>query len=268
MAKKIPLIDQIRRHCIRAAAHIEAPFVVTPEQQQAMLASLKATCDFERFFFVVDLRDFSLKHGYGISRWMGHPDDLSMETYLALQHPATLNVQAQYGNIIIAKATQGELPVGFMKGTFSTLQAIRHRDGTYLQIKRVSSAFQLNKKRQVIEYLNEFTIIGPYRGEPFEARTFNIPDQVLQDFKQYVRDGMYHFLPFTPRDIHILRLYAYVPKITEQQVGIELKPQSPLKPKTIQTYKERIQAKAEKYFQLPFGSFYEVVEFMKREFLM
>jgi len=268
MPRPPSLIDRIRQHCIQAAAHIEEPFVVTLEQQQAMLVSLKATCDFERFFFVVDLRDFSTRHGHGISRWLGYPDDLSMEAYLALQHPATLNVQAQYGNIIISKATQGELPVGFMKGTFSTLQAIQHRNGEFLQIKRVSSAFQLNKKRQVIEYLNEFTIIGPYRGEPFEARTFNIPDQVLQNFKQYVRDGMYHFLPFTPRDIHILRLYAYIPKITEQQVGAELKPQAPLKPKTIQTYKERIRAKAEKYFQLPFGGFYEVVDFMKREFLM
>ncbi|MGC4038816.1 MAG: hypothetical protein QM764_22860, partial [Chitinophagaceae bacterium] len=48
--------------------------------------------------------------------------------------------------------------------------ALRHRDGRYLLCKRLACIFQYDERRKLLEFINEFTILGEFNHEPFKVR--------------------------------------------------------------------------------------------------
>lgn len=263
------VLKEVRDHCINASAHIKGPFVVTPEEQKQRLDALRGVGNLEQFFFVLNLQDYKTRYGHGIHRWLGYSDNMTMDAYMSIQHPATVRFHIEYGKILVSKITKGEISADFMHSSFTGLQAMQNIDGRYLLVKRTSSIFQYNQKREVTEYINVFNIIRTYENEPYQFGSFNLSPSVEQAIRQYIRERLPKILPFSDQEFQLMEIYARQPTLTEKEASALLKSKKSeqrVQPNTIKTYKQRICVKAKNYFHRPFKNMDEVVDYMKEQY--
>ena len=148
-------------------------YAVRQQLQQAELASLKRTIGSQRFFFVVDMATFEITHQAGIERWLGYSEkDFTLKQYWKIVHPGLQKTAHTVFVQMIDFLCKGRFTLEFMVQRYSSLTALKHYNGQYLLLKRTASVFQFDKENRLTEYLNEFTIIGKYGGEPLSPVFF------------------------------------------------------------------------------------------------
>jgi hypothetical protein len=244
--------------------------VVGLEEQQQELSSLEDTIGSERFFFVVDIPSFEITHQCGIQRWLGYPEkDFTLKKYLSIMHPGRRNTVFLVARQLWANLCVGNFALQFMVQRYSSLVALKHyRQDKYLLVKKTSSVFQYDAQNRLIQYLNEFTIIGDYDGEALMPRmhTSTGEDEKIQG-GEVMRQVMQKFLGmkiFSPNELQTARRLAYNPGITQAKIaeaeGVSVY--------TIDTYCKRFLNKARDFFQEPFPSVLDAAVFLRKEGLL
>ncbi len=249
------------------AAAIEGPWQISAAQQETDLDSLRN--GHERFFFVVDLQTLSMLHQHGIERWLGYREPINLMQYADMLHPAVEAIHYAYAHSLLEKLLDGAMRVSYMVDKFITLHAIRKSDGSYVRVKRVSSAFQLNNQGQIAAYLNEFTLMGPYNSEPFavwatDAAGADYPERIALIEKNLV-EKVEQYLPFFPSELRLLRYRAHNPEINSNSAVAKRMSMSESWVKGCQC---EIKSKAEAYFMTSFRDITEIAEFMRRQSLV
>ncbi|HMC99181.1 MAG TPA: hypothetical protein VKH37_03480, partial [Ferruginibacter sp.] len=245
------------------------PIVPKAEQQQE-IELLKQTLGSERFFFVIDLKEFEIVRSEGINRWLGYPDgQLKLDDYWeTIVHP-----QCKKSTLLIAQQLYGSLcsgmyPLQFMVQRYSTRIALKHRDGHYVLVKKTSSVFQYDRTNHLLEYLNEFTIIGDYNGEPIEPRMFNsFGDRENEREKEILERTMKNFLDmkvFSAKELQTARKLAYEQNATQNSIAEEFN----VSKHTVDTYYRRFLEKARNFFGTEFQSATAAATFLKKEGLL
>lgn len=242
---------------------------VSARQQKSELDSLKRTIGSQRFFFVVDLSTFEITHQAGIDQWLGYSEkDFSLKQYWKLVHPGLQKTAHIVFVQMIDILCKGKFSLEFMVQRYSSLTALKHYNGEYLLLKRTASVFQYDKENRLTEYLNEFTIVGRYNGEPLspvfftdkgkpeEERGKIVMEQVLQKFL-----GL---KTFSVNEFHVARLLAYETAITQKRIA-EILGKSP---NTIDTYCKRFLNKARSCFHHEFSSAVEAAIYLKKNGLL
>jgi hypothetical protein len=249
------------------AQTIAGPWQISTARQEADLASLRN--GHERFSFVVDLQNMQLLHQDGIQRWLGYTKPLDIAQYFSLLHPAIEAIHFAYAHTLLEKLIHGEMQVSYMTDKFVTMHAIRNSDGAYVRVKRVSSAFQLNQRGQMSAYLNEFTLTGPYHGEPFDIWASNLQGGTYPDRLDLIRnDAMGRLeasLPFDATELRLLRYRAHNPAATSNEAVARLIHMSEGWVKAAQS---KIKQKAEQSFRLPFNDIHQIAGFLRAQSLV
>jgi hypothetical protein len=162
---------------------------------------------------------------------------------------------------------RGDWRVEFMKHRYVTQMALRHKNGSYLLCKRLASIFQYDDQHRLLEYINEFTILDPYREEPYSIRVvkgdgshLDWEVEMIERIKSLFEDKN----QFSSQQIRILRKYAYYPDIDVNQIATSFK----IKASTVYTNHQRILKKAALLFQKKFESVREVARYMKEQWLL
>ena len=244
-------------------------YMVRGEQQQREIESLKQTVGGRRFFFVNNLENFETEHAHGVSKWLGYSEkEFTMKWYLDhVVHPgkrsSVILVAVQLYNALCT----GIYPLNFMVQRYSSLVALKHRNGNYLLANKISSVFQYDTDNRLTAYLNEFTIIGDYDGQPLGPDFFLEDGRPDERGKQILEATINHFIElkmFAPKELQMARLMIYNPTFTKAQVADAMG----VMDSTIKELGKRLKEKADDLFHRKFDSVAEIVLFLKKECLL
>lgn len=261
--------DQLRKHVISLFPEQPDPPVVSLAQQEEELHSINRTIGGERFYFVVDMMNFEISQSGGIQRWLGYYEkEFTLKKYWGLVHPGLQKtahaVFLQMANILCA----GKFELAFMVQRYGSFTAIKHAKGHYLLVKRIAAVFQYDTKNRLTEYLNEFTIVGPYNGESLTPSFFTDkgePETERSDIiMKKVLDNFLGMKVFSDRELQVARLLAYQPRISQRQIATILQ----VKPNAIDTYCKRFLTKARDYFHHDFRSALEAAIYLQKTGLL
>ena len=243
--------------------------MVKADQQEAELSSLDGTIGSQRFYFVVDMTSFETTRCQGIQRWLGHNEkEFSLKRYWKLVHPgnqvASHTVFLQMAKILCA----GKFELEFMVQRYGNLTALRHHQGHYLLCKRIASVFQYDAMNRLTEYLNEFTIVGPYKNEPLSPSFFtNTGEAEMERGRIILENALANFVGmklFSAQELQVARLLAYQPGITQQKLAEQFNRST----NTIDTYYKRFLTKARNYFHLNFQNVQEAANYLRESGLL
>ncbi|MHA4844531.1 hypothetical protein ACX0G7_10225 [Flavitalea antarctica] len=247
----------------------DSNFKVSTLDQQREIGLLKQTMNNERFFFVVNLMDFELEEINGVSRYLGYSErDFTFKRYWnGVIHPGkeALKLLARQMYEILCS---GQYPLEFMVQRFTSMVPLKHSNGHYILTKKTSSVFQYSSDNRLLSYIDEFTIIGDYNGEPLNPRMwfdYNEKDSTLK--KQMLSNIMKDFEGmkiFAAKEFQIARKIAYNPNITPAELAQEFE----LQPSSINTYYKRFLEKARDYFQMEFESMSDAAKYLRRECIL
>ncbi len=233
------------------------------KRQEAELRSLKATLHNERFFLVIDLHEMEVSHRGGINQWLGYSDkDFDFYTYLKIIHPHHLNVHTITSKAMLDGLNKGEIKLEFMKHRYNSLIALKHYKGHYLLCKRMACVFQYNKKNQLTEYINEFTILGEFREEAFTVKSASDKEEneiLLTRLLETAKQNFEKMKVFSETQLQMLRVYAYNRETSVEQTAQIFR----VKKNTTLTHNKRIIESAEDFFAKKFASAREVAEHLK-----
>lgn len=261
--------DSLQEYIINLFSDPQENSCVTKAQQQKELQSISSTTGSQRFLFVVDMPGFEITYKDGIERWLGYPEkDFTLKKYWKLVHPGMQKLShavfLQMANLLCT----GQFKLDFMVQRYSSLTALKHYNGEYLLTKRTASVFQYDKRNRLTGYLNEFTIIGKYRGEPLAPVFFN--DNGMPEAERgaiVMKQVMEHFLGmkiFSVNELQTARALAYNPGATQKSIAAMVKKS----PNTIDTFTKRFLQKARQYFHIEFASATEAADYLKQNGLL
>jgi hypothetical protein len=244
--------------------------IVTLEDQRQELESLQQTLGGERFFFIIDVPDFEILQTVGINKWLGYSDkQFTLYDYWEnVVHPQSKKSLLLIAYQLYTSLCAGVYPLQFMVQRYSTKIALRHRDGHYVLAKKTSSIFQYDEKNRLLGYLNEFTIIGDYNGEPIEPKMYNSQGfRETEKEQEIMKKTMEKFLQmrvFSVKELQTARLLAYQPEITKETIAQTFD----VAKNTVDTFYKRFLAKSRDFFGQEFESAKEAAIFLKKEGLL
>jgi DNA-binding CsgD family transcriptional regulator len=261
--------DALQEHVINLFPAVADQPCVSQKYQEKEISSISKTIGSQRFLFVVDMTTFEITYQEGIQRWLGYPEnDFTLKQYWKLVHPG---MQKMSHTVFLQMADilcRGQFKLEFMVQRYSSLTALKHYNGGYLLLKRTASVFQYDKANRLTEYLNEFTIIGKYNGEPLTPVFFNDNGKAEAERGAMVmRQVIEHFLGmkiFSVNELQVARMLAYNASITQKSIA-EVLDRSP---NTIDTYCKRFLRKARLFFHHEFISVTAAADYLKENGLL
>ena len=261
--------DSLKQHVTSIFSDPVAPLCVSKENQQEEIKSLNRTIGSERFFFVVDLTTFDITVSGGVQRWLGYYEkDFTLKKYWKLVHPGMQKPVHTVFLQLCDLLCNGRFELQFMVQRYSSLIALKHADGRYLLAKRTASVFQYDKQNRLTEYLNEFTLIGPYNGEPLAPFFFTDKGETEKQRGQIVmQKTIEQFLGmkvFSVNELHVARLIAYKPGITQAEIADELNKSV----HTINTYYKRFLKKSREFFCNDFPAVSDAASYLRNSGLL
>ncbi|MFN4314020.1 MAG: hypothetical protein ACK4E0_07000 [Chitinophagaceae bacterium] len=261
--------DLLKEQVISLFPEKLAPLMVRADQQETELESIEGTIGSQRFYFVVDMRSFEIIRCRGVQRWLGHDEnDFSLKRYWKMVHPgnqiASHTVFLQMARILCA----GKFELEFMVQRYGNLTALRHHQGHYLLCKRIASVFQYDAENRLTEYLNEFTIVAPFKNEPLSPSFFTKTGEAETERGRIIlENALANFLGmkvFSAQELQVARLLAYQPGITQQKLAAQFNRST----HTIDTYYKRFLTKARDYFHINFQNVQEAANYLRESALI
>jgi len=253
------LTNLSRKYLQPSSSDPVVPIVAQRDEIQLLYDTLK----FERFFFRVNLMSCTLEDICGVDKWLGYShEDFSFARYLGILHPSHAIAQRLHARQLLEKLVTGTWPVRFMVHRFGSTVALKHRNGHYVLTKQVSYIFQYNKLNQVTEYLNEFTIIGPYNGEPYSSRSMDADGfNTLwnQELISNTRNQFEKEQHFSLQELRIMREYAYNQQMSSAEIASKFK----IRIHTLNTYNKRILKKGNNLFRISLDNARQVALYIK-----
>jgi DNA-binding CsgD family transcriptional regulator len=250
--------------------HEKIKFMVAPEKQQKEISLLQEMAGSGRFFFEVDLPGFELKNAHGIQRWLGYPEkEFSLKLYWNhLSHPSRKQSLLLLAQQLYETLCKGVYPLEFMVQRFSSWVPLKHYNGHYVLAQKTSSVFQYDNRNRLTSYLNEFTIIGDYQGEPMNPRMYNsYGERETVKEKEIMEKTIARFLGmkiFTASELQAIRKLAYHPQITQAEIARDLDRSI----HTIDTYYKRFLSKAREFYKQDFASVSDAAQHLRKEGLL
>jgi hypothetical protein len=248
------LLDHYKDQSARLLPEKEYEKMIEAEVQEAELFHLRETVQFERFFFVVNLKKMELEHVTGVKRWLGYEDsDFTFLKYLSLIHPEHVAPHNITSTTLIEGLMRGDWNIEFMKHRYITEMALQHKNGHYLLCKRLACIFQYDENCKLLEYINEFTILREYKSDPFTVRATDDAGEKLDWLEEFLSRAQKVFQEknlFGFQELRILRKYAYHENITTAAIANAFKIQE----STVITYHKRILEKADQLYGRRFSN--------------
>lgn len=201
-----------------ATFSILQPPSILQSQQQKEIQSLSETVKYERFFFVVDTINQTIRFPMGISMWLGYPEDeFTLSLFNSLIHQHHLNSSMLFTKVIFEMTKSKQSEIDSTQKKFVSRMAIRHSLGHYLLVKRTITCWEIEKENSNVQsYLNEFTIWGEYDSEILNGIRPRITDlfgarmfQLEELLKEYIYQELEKEKRFSIQELRILRKYAY-----------------------------------------------------------
>jgi hypothetical protein len=218
------------------------------EEQLRELTHLRETISYERFFFVVNLQKMEIEHINGVGKWLGYNEgEFNFFRYLKIVHPAHVAMHTLSSKAMLEGLMEGKWNIEFMKHRYVTKIALQHKNGHYLHCKRLACVFQYDKNNRLLEYINEFTIIGRYNDESFSVSAASDEGENkdwLAELMTLAKKifGEKNFFSF--QELRVLRKYAYNEDISVEQIAKSFR----IEKSTVITYNKRILEKAESLY--------------------
>lgn len=244
--------------------------VVPVIEQQQEIELLKQTLGGERFFFVIDMPSFEIVQTVGISKWLGYSDtQFKLHDYWEnVVHPECKISLLLIAHQLYGSLCTGKYPLQFMVQRYSGRVALRHRNGNYVFAKKTSSVFQYDSQNRLLGYLNEFTIIGDYNGEPLEPRMYNsFGEREVEKEKEIMEKTMRKFLEmkiFSAKELQTARILAYDSDATQSSIADRFN----VSRHTIDTFYKRFLEKARNFFGKEFRSATEAAVYLRKDGLL
>lgn len=242
---------------------------VSKEDQDREITLLNETVSNELFFFVVNLYDFELEHINGVNKYLGYSEkEFTYKQYWNhVIHPGKEALKLIARRMYEALCS-GQYPLEFMVQRFTSMVPLKHYEGHYILTKKTSSVFQYYDNNKLLSYVDEFTIIGDYNGEPLNPRMWFDYDEKDSDLKKQMLNNIMEDFEgmkiFAAKEFQIARKLAYNPHISATELANEFE----LKPSTVNTYYKRFLEKARNYFQIDFESMSDAANYLRRECIL
>lgn len=260
--------DALKKHVVSLFPQYPLHLAVPDKDQQYEIGLLKETLGGQRFFFVVDLPQFAMTQVHGLQRWLGYPEkQFSLKEYWSLVHPAKQKPLMAVALQLYDTLCTGRYALKFLVQRYSSLVALKHYKGHYLLVKKTSSVFQYDAANRLTAYLNEFTIIGEYEGQPLYPVFFRADGEAEQRGNEVMQAVMERFLGmkvFSRREFQTARELAYAPGITQAEIARRLS----VAPYTVGTNCKRFLNKSRDFFHRDFSSAAEAAVYLHKDGLL
>lgn len=247
---------------------LEEPFAISSEQHQVDIEQMKNNISNEYFFFVLDINKAAITHANGIQLWLGYSDELfTFKKYIQIMHPSQYYAYTSITGSIMELLHQKDYDIKYLTHRFISNTVLKNAEGNYLLFKRIISPWQFDKNKKYCAGLNEFYLLGEYRGETFNPRASNrynnkgIENTIAEEVKNMLNNNTNVLLPFGTQQYRILRILAYQPDLKEKEIGEILS----VSKNTVHTHSTNILNLAREYFLQSFKSTKEVAIYLKNE---
>ena len=144
----------------------------------------------DEFYHETGLTNGRICWAYGLQEWMGHKDPLTGEKgdpndhLVRYVHPL---LREWYRYILMGLTlVYTERKVHYLSTRFSISMPMRHKSGEYHLVKQMAMVFGKDQKEQVASFINSFTIVEPYYGEPFDLQFFEGKKKVQEKERQSI----------------------------------------------------------------------------------
>lgn len=234
---------------------------IFPQEEVALNKLGNYANQLDTFSTVCDIQQGKIMYSEGLIKWLTIPEEgIKKEALFQLIHP---QYQLLYlaNNLAIYESLNKFK--SFLKADgsmfFTLFFPLKMKDGRYYQIKQMSMPFRVDAGQRVVQKLDVFRIIEPYRGQA--AKTHFMSSQTdtffVEAIKQEQRrtllqritrdNSPYHrkkYLPFRPRYYELLALSAKYPTASNKTIAQKMK----IKENTVEGYNKEILKIANKVF--------------------
>lgn len=243
--------------------------VVPESDQHNEINLLKETLGTQRFFFVVDLQHFRMTQAHGIQRWLGYPEkEFTLKQYWSIVHPSKQKPLMAVALQLYETLCTGKYSLRFLVQRYASLVALRHYNGHYLLVKKTSSVFGYDAANRLTAYLNEFTIVGDYDGQPLSPIFFRSNGEPEgKNAEEILAAVMQRFLKlkvFSPKEFQTARMLVNKPGIKQAEIAHHLA----IAPHTVGTYCKRFLYKSREFFHQDFSSAAEAAKYLHKDGLL
>lgn len=217
-------------------------------QQQKLLSDLwqcNEAMGLELCYFVVDLATLGLKEKKGIYQTLGYFEEaFELSSFLnaipKIQQPSF----SLHQKILFNKLKSERANPCILQQKVIILHGLQRQNGDKLWVKNIGMPFRYSSTGVVTEYLYLIIVIGNYEGQMYQIR------DTTHFQKDVVSSTLSFDLPFTRKEILLLREYAYNKTLTANGLALYWK----CSYNTVLTHKNNALAKARAHLNLPFSS--------------
>jgi hypothetical protein len=154
------------------------------DKQSTLLETLDRMVPYGHCYLVYDMQAKAITHRRGIQGFLGFDENAyTMNDYLDSLHPALKAMQGMYSTGFVKALTQGNLTLDIETTYFHYSQAIKHRNGHYLFVRRTLIPFDYTPDNRLLAWLNLFTLINDYEIHPFKFQGCSF-DTITSDGKK------------------------------------------------------------------------------------
>ncbi|MFN8281895.1 MAG: winged helix-turn-helix domain-containing protein [Chitinophagales bacterium] len=247
---------------------LEEPYSISEEQHKIDLEHLNKNVNNEFFYFVMDIPTAEISNIHGTHLWLGYPDNtFNLKHYIQIMHPSQYLMYVTIMRSMLQALLKKDYEIKYLTHRFVSNTVLRNHEGKYLLFKRVISPWQFDKNRKPVANLNEFYLLGEYKGESFNPRASNryntkdVEKTMADEVINMLKNSAEKFLPFNTFQFRIIRLLAYQPEISEKEMADILK----ISKNTVHYHSKNILLIAKDHFHIPFKSTKEVASYLKSD---
>lgn len=247
-ASPIDLTREILSAAISPLKSLEIVPGVEAIRHNTELKLLNDTVRYDRFFFIIDIANQSIRLPTGIKQWLGYSEEeFSLSFYTSIIHEHHINPAIILAKAIADMAKYRQSNISFMRERFVAEIALKHAKGHYVLVKHALSYWDFDRNYQIpTAYLNEFTIWREYDSQNFTGINLRVIDFYgarLPEMEEILKENIYKTLEaekyFSVQELRILRKYAYNADMTTHEIAQAFR----ISYNTVNIYNRRIMEK-------------------------
>jgi hypothetical protein len=149
--------------------------VVMNENIKDFRTFLKYFSHHDECYTQIDLKSMKVNWAYGFKRWLGYPDKniegSSYDHMKDLVHPFIASWYTAFLRSMYLVFTENNQLIDLKPRFVINIPVLFGRD-RYLLVKQMSMPYGINKKGQVVGFINSYSIFGDYQAEPLTPRIY------------------------------------------------------------------------------------------------
>ena len=137
--------------------------------------TIKWLAHWDEYYTIIDLKEIKIKKVYGLSKQLGSIN-FDAKNILSLRNLIHPFVRDWHSLLLLALLEGSYIDLfkfqDILKSRFIMNIPVRNKNNTYVFVKLMILPYQLDSNNKIVSYLNTYSIVDKYMGQPLRPRFF------------------------------------------------------------------------------------------------